>query len=163
MNMKVVHKPQGFTLIEVLVAILVSSAFIGVVMQLMVSAIALKVTARQRSEIINWIQEDLEAVRYQAGIVPQDNTKCNSPSPYTNGYAAALQTVIGGANPTLPTRTFYNRPFQMTRVSSYTTSSNPNKILNLDYEVTPVVTSPNFTPIKLRAEVMPDAAFKCPS
>lgn len=160
MSIKVREQQQGFTLIEVLVAILVITGFIGVVMQVMVSAIAFQVVARQRSEITNWIQEDLEAVRYQASIVPQDNTKCNPPNS-ANGYAASLQTIVGGANPTLPTRVFYNRTFQMTRQAAYTTSSNPNKILNLDYTVIPVDTSSDFTPISLRAEVVPDAALKC--
>lgn len=156
LRLKVIQKPQGFTLIEVLVAILVASAFIGAVMQVMVSAIALKVAARQRSDITNWIQEDLEFVRYQASTIAQNPSKCNPPDS-KDGYAAQLKAIINTKTPS--PRTFYNREFQMTRVAEYTTSRNPNRVLNLDYTVTPVGSSNNF--MQLRAEVIPDEAFKC--
>lgn len=64
---KLPKQEQGFTLIEVLVAILVATIFVTVTMQMMVIATVFKVKAQENAEATNWIQEDLENVRYQAG------------------------------------------------------------------------------------------------
>jgi prepilin-type N-terminal cleavage/methylation domain-containing protein len=64
---KLPQQEQGFTLIEVLVAILVATIFVTVTMQMMVIATVFKVKAQENAEATNWIQEDLENVRYQAG------------------------------------------------------------------------------------------------
>lgn len=58
---------QGFTLIEVLVAILVTTLFISIAMQAIVFAAVFKVKAQEYAEATSWIQEDLENVKYQAG------------------------------------------------------------------------------------------------
>lgn len=60
-------KEQGFTLVEVLVAILIATIFVTVTMQMMVIATVFKAKAQENTEATNWIQEDLENVRYQAG------------------------------------------------------------------------------------------------
>lgn len=57
---------QGFTLFEVLIAILVITLFISVAMQAMVFAAVFKVKAQEYAEATTWIQEDLENVKYQA-------------------------------------------------------------------------------------------------
>lgn len=57
---------QGFTLFEVLIAILVTTLFISVAMQAMVFAAVFKVKAQEYAEATTWIQEDLENVKYQA-------------------------------------------------------------------------------------------------
>lgn len=57
---------QGFTLFEVLIAILVTTLFISVAMQAMVFAAVFKVKAQEYAEATTWIQEDLEKVKYQA-------------------------------------------------------------------------------------------------
>lgn len=63
---KLLQQEQGFTLIEVLVSILITTMFVAVAMQLMVIAVLFKTRAKQHSEVTNWIQEDLENVKYQA-------------------------------------------------------------------------------------------------
>lgn len=63
---KMPQQNQGFTLVEVLVAILITTLFIGVTMQAMVFAAVFKVKAQEYAEATNWIQEDLENVKYQA-------------------------------------------------------------------------------------------------
>lgn len=57
---------QGFTLFEVLIAILVITLFVSVTMQAMVFAAVFKVKAQEYAEATTWIQEDLENVKYQA-------------------------------------------------------------------------------------------------
>ncbi|PSB46127.1 hypothetical protein C7B80_14565 [Cyanosarcina cf. burmensis CCALA 770] len=57
---------QGFSLFEVLIAILVTTIFISIAMQAMVFAAVFKVKAQEYAEATTWIQEDLENVKYQA-------------------------------------------------------------------------------------------------
>lgn len=60
------RRSQGFTLLDVIVAIVVLTSFTSVAMTAMTSAILLKVRARITSEATNWIQHDLETVRNSA-------------------------------------------------------------------------------------------------
>lgn len=62
---KLLHE-KGFTLTEVMVAILITSVFVATAMQAMVIAAVMKVKARQYSVATNWMQEDLEGVRFTA-------------------------------------------------------------------------------------------------
>lgn len=57
---------QGFTLVEVLVAILITTLFVSVAMQTMVIAAIFKAKAQEYAEATTWIQEDLEDVKYKA-------------------------------------------------------------------------------------------------
>lgn len=66
---KLPQQEQGFTLIEVLVAILITTVFVATTMQAMVIAAVFKARAKQYSEATNWIQEDLESVRQQATVL----------------------------------------------------------------------------------------------
>ena len=63
---KIPKQEQGFTLIEVLVAILIATIFVTVTMQAMVIAAIFKIKAQEYSEATNWIQEDVENVKFQA-------------------------------------------------------------------------------------------------
>jgi prepilin-type N-terminal cleavage/methylation domain-containing protein len=60
---------QGFTMVEVLVAILIATIFIIVTMQMMVIAAVFKVRAQEYAEATTWIQKDLENVKYNAAIL----------------------------------------------------------------------------------------------
>lgn len=62
---KLSQQEQGFTLVEVLVAILIATIFTVVAMQAIVIAAAFRVRARQFAQATTWIQEDLEAVKDQ--------------------------------------------------------------------------------------------------
>lgn len=59
-------RQSGFTMIEVLVGMIILTLFIGIAMQGMVFASLLKSRAQQYSEAMNWIQQDLEEIKYQA-------------------------------------------------------------------------------------------------
>lgn len=71
---------QGFTLVEVLVAILIATIFVTVAMQMMVIAAMFKVRAQEDAEATNWIQEDLENVRYQAANYKTTSLTANANS-----------------------------------------------------------------------------------
>lgn len=63
------QQEQGFTLVEVLVAILLTVIFTVVAMQAIVVATVFKVRAKQFAEATIWIQEDLEAVKRQSALL----------------------------------------------------------------------------------------------
>ncbi|MGB3206693.1 MAG: prepilin-type N-terminal cleavage/methylation domain-containing protein [Crinalium sp.] len=65
------NKSAGFTLIEILAAILLLTFFLSVTMQAMVIAAMFKVKAKRYSVATAWIQEDLESVRNQASVLSQ--------------------------------------------------------------------------------------------
>lgn len=63
---KLLQQEQGFTLVEVLVAILITLLFVSVAMQTIVIAAVFKVRAQEFTEATTWIQEDIENVKYNA-------------------------------------------------------------------------------------------------
>jgi prepilin-type N-terminal cleavage/methylation domain-containing protein len=104
---KITQQEQGFTLVEVLVAILIITVFIATAMQAITIAAVFRVRAKQYSEATNWIQEDLENVRQQAFVlgsttlsaVPTANS-LSVPSG-TTGFAAGNRLQIGTISGTL--------------------------------------------------------------
>lgn len=63
---KTQQQEQGFSLVEVLVAILIATIFVTVAMQMLAIAAIFKVRAQEYAEATTWIQEDLEQVKYYA-------------------------------------------------------------------------------------------------
>jgi prepilin-type N-terminal cleavage/methylation domain-containing protein len=84
---------EGFTLIEVIIAILIATVFVTVAMQIMVVAAIFKVKAQEYAEATTWIQEDLENVKYQA-----DNLQF--PKTTLTADAAAAASTITISTPT---------------------------------------------------------------
>lgn len=84
---KLPHQDQGFTLVEVLVAILITTVFVATAMQAVVIAAVFKARAKQFSEAANWIQEDLESVRQQAASLGSTTL---SAAPTTSGSSSSL-------------------------------------------------------------------------
>lgn len=80
---KLPKQEQGFTLVEVLVAILIATIFIAVAMQMMTIAAVFKVRAQEYAEATTWIQEDLEYLKYQASSYQYTSLTANSVSTTT--------------------------------------------------------------------------------
>jgi prepilin-type N-terminal cleavage/methylation domain-containing protein len=91
---KLPQQEQGFTLVEVLIAILITTIFISIAMQAMVIAAVFKVRARQVAEATTWIQEDLENVRFQAGKLRYTQLTIN---PIIGATSLSLSSVTGFA------------------------------------------------------------------
>ncbi|HCF30012.1 MAG TPA: hypothetical protein DEV81_23060 [Cyanobacteria bacterium UBA11049] len=91
---KLPQHEQGFTLVEVLIAILITTIFISIAMQAMVIAAVFKVRARQVAEATTWIQEDLENVRFQAGKLRYTQLTNN---PIIGATSLSLSSVTGFA------------------------------------------------------------------
>lgn len=92
---KLPNQEQGFTLVEVLVAILVSTVFITVSLQAVVLSAVLKARAKQSSVATTWIQEDLENVRHIASQLQY--TSLTAPAAFVANVAPVLQvsSVLG--------------------------------------------------------------------
>ncbi|MEA5535961.1 prepilin-type N-terminal cleavage/methylation domain-containing protein [Crocosphaera sp. XPORK-15E] len=67
------QKNQGFSLLEVLVAILVSSAFLMGTLQAMTINTVMQVKAERQAQANFWIQEDLEKLQAEASAMTLDS------------------------------------------------------------------------------------------
>jgi prepilin-type N-terminal cleavage/methylation domain-containing protein len=144
---------SGFSLMEVLAGIALLSIFIAIGMQAMVSAVALQVGTDRTTHADDWIQADVESVRFLASKLPAEPTHCYSSM---RGYAAALQTALGNTT-NRQTFTADGGNYALNRTTSTGVDGN---VLVLQYQVTPTAGG---APIaSKRVEVMPDVALQCP-
>jgi len=103
-RMKSAHRQSGFTLIEVIVAMLVLSLFISIAMTGLSLSVVLKVRSRISTEATNWIQQDLEAVRSQANRISYTlSTNATAGQPYitlasASGLVPNEHITIGRSN-----------------------------------------------------------------
>lgn len=159
---------NGFSLVEVLVALMLTMIFISITMQLFVSAAFLRSKADQYNQAFNWIQADYEIVfgkasQYEADAQPA-STLCSATAP-ANGLAASFLNDatlgLGGTTASIGPKTFGGKSFMLTRTGDYTTSDNPYKLLKLSYAVTP--TDGGAAIATINTEVAIYAGFKCAS
>ena len=166
----------GFTLSEVLVAIILTTTFVAVAMQGMVVAMLLKSKALQSAEANRWVQADIEQTRSQITInrlpIGTQRVRCH-PTSADLGFADLVRDILAGGNvtgsadyslPPLLATSQTSRTFQIARTLSIpATPDNPNaKILGIQYTVTPTTGGSLEQPIlHLYTEVIPDAAFQC--
>ncbi len=83
----------GFSLIEVLVAMLIAFFFVLGSMQALVLATAFRVKAQEKQRANQLIQEDIERINLAARDLAVDHSKCGATA-YNNGYAQALWNVV---------------------------------------------------------------------
>jgi Prokaryotic N-terminal methylation motif len=166
----------GFTLSEVLVAILLTTTFVAVALQGMVVAMLLKSKALQISEANRWIQADLEQVRSQITLsqVPLNlhRLRCH-PATADAGFADLIRDNLAGGNttgtadyalPTLNETSQTGKSFQITRTVNIPSipENTQAKILGIQYTVTPNHGAQLGQPIlHFYTEVMPNAALQC--
>jgi type II secretory pathway pseudopilin PulG len=166
----------GFTLSEVILAILIVTIFVTVALQGMVVAMLLKSKSLQLSEANRWIQMDVESIRSQitASQLPF-GTHQNLCRPQTAdlGFADLIRDNLAGGNVTgtadydlspLVTTSITSKTFQIARkLSIPTTPENAGaKILGIEYTVSPSNGANLEQPIlHFYTEVMPDAALQC--
>jgi hypothetical protein len=130
---------------------MILTIFIAVAMQAMVSAVAMQVGTDKTTQADDWIQADLESVRFLASRLSPQPPPCGTP-----GYAKALETALGT---TTNQQTFTADGVSYTLNRSFSTRVDPH-VLVLQYQVTPM-TGGNPVATK-RVEVMPNAALNCP-
>lgn len=174
---KLPQQEQGFTLVEVLVAILITTLFVAVSMQAMVLAAVFKTRAQQYAEATTWIQEDLENVKYQASRY-KDETEC-APTIINDGYADGFRDdLVKLGDPTglkignqtgsyserfddEPSRT--KKKFRLTRTTNPVNVAPYNR-LEVRYDVSPIISTNTVgkSIANFYTEVIPNAAFQCP-
>ena len=163
-----VHKNQGFTLLEVIIAILTITAFLTVTLQLMAVDALYRVRAKRQAQANFWIQEDFEDVKFLASTLDVNSTPANpnvSADVCTGneGYATALRRQLTAPTTPIPTEQLVGtRPFVRKNYSLYRTfnitSTNPHR-LRIDYRVQ---NQENDVIARSSVEVIPNASFKCP-
>lgn len=96
---------KGFTLVEVLAAILIATLFVVTALQAIVVSTVFKARARQYAEATTWIQEELETVKRQAaqiGYTSLTNDPAVSATSFTVssilGFAVSDQIRIGNTD-----------------------------------------------------------------
>jgi prepilin-type N-terminal cleavage/methylation domain-containing protein len=158
----------GFTLTEVLVAMMLSMIFLSITMQLFVAAAFFRARSTQYNYAYNWMQEDFEEVlnkanQYEMAVTPY-STHCNATNA-SDGLAASFlnDTVsgLGGSSVSLGTRNLGGLSYTMTRTGSYTSTRDPQKLIQVSYTVRP--TGGGEVVAELDTEVLIYAGFKCPT
>jgi prepilin-type N-terminal cleavage/methylation domain-containing protein len=156
---------DGFTLVEVLVAVLLTLIFTAVAMQAMVMATAIKVRGDETSEATNWIQQDLETVKssadaldYTSGSYVTTSTLCTGGT--TGGYANRLQaqSSIGASTTTPQTSALGGRSYNLVRTTNVKTANT----LAVNYNVYRASDTAGTSSIAtFYSEVIPGASFSC--
>lgn len=166
--------------------ILVVTGFILGSLQAVVLSTILRVQAQDKNEVLNWIQQDLELIRFQAFNLPENNANCGS-------YGSALQTQIetihspdndfilglGNNQRSYSLRREYtddNNTLQIIYVVAYgladdsssTESSHPRYNTNFSYDYDEMIPVEDFRNSNsnyvttLSTEVIPNVALGCP-
>ncbi len=158
---------QGFTLVEVLVSILITTAFVAISLQGVLAAILLQSQTLQQAEATNWIQNDLAELRWQASIsqLAFDRTRCQATTA-DQGFADAVRDRIAQTNitsshpydaPVPIKRSSNGQEFELRRTLSI--AGHPFNILGIKYQVQPRTGGAPLA--SLYSEVMADAVFQC--
>jgi prepilin-type N-terminal cleavage/methylation domain-containing protein len=158
------RQERGLTIIESLVALMILGIFVGVVLNLIVSTAFMANRSEQYNQAMNWIQADVENVRllareYEKNAFPF-SPKCTQPT--VSGLAASFITdTLGGAGTVQAgPKLLGGSQLILNRVSSYTTSPDPDKIVQLSYTVVPQGGGETIASFEM--EVVPYAALRCP-
>jgi type II secretory pathway pseudopilin PulG len=182
-HLKCQQNVQGFSIIEVLVAALLTLSLTGVAMQTIVAATAVRVRAQESTEATGWMRSDFANIKPLAngenmGYCPTGSTatgcsgisnnyqtseaKCNASS-ITSGYANDLKTLLGEETDLDSETTKSNigrRPYLVRRTTSVKDSA-PYATLEITYSVYRG-TSATGTPMNtFYAEVIPGVALAC--
>jgi type II secretory pathway pseudopilin PulG len=160
---------QGFSMLETMVAALVSLIFMSLGANLVLAANLQKVVAKRNIAMNNFIQSDLEAIKYQANFIAQDNSKC-SPTNVWQGYGGALKDKVlnstsanNNAVNTTNTVQILNQSYTMTRtIEAISSTNNRSSILPIYYTFRRTGASATSTPDhQLYVELIPNAALVC--
>ncbi|GAB4234786.1 MAG: hypothetical protein Kow0049_18900 [Stanieria sp.] len=164
---------QGFTMLEILVAILIALGFVAVSLQGMVVATAFRVKAQEKQIANQLIQEDVENINAIAAILPPNPAKCWATN-YDNGYAKYLWDSYTSAAYSsysyveFPERRLLNdtqgKRLRLRRIDQNGTSLAPHQALRILYEVQEWDGTSFIGNViaKHYIEVIPNAALSCP-
>ncbi|ANV90591.1 MULTISPECIES: hypothetical protein [Cyanophyceae] len=160
------QKEQGFTFIEVLAGIIVSTIFVLVTAQATFIGVVLRVQAQRASEAMNAIQSDFDEIKYLAALsFSQASPVCDAAAT-TDGYAQALITEIkdslGQSNnqtgEVSSSVSLVNKSYTMTRTLSVFNQA-PYHTMQIGYRVVDPDSGRQIA--EYYSEIVPDASFAC--
>lgn len=154
----------GFTLIEVVIAMLVAFFFVIGSMQALVLATAIRVKAQEKQRANQLIQEDIEQIRFEAENLPQNHSLCSATG-YTNSYAASLATRLSNVSVPADKQLLDGKGKTYRLIRTYETDESTAKNLTIKLEVEDLdaireedkIIEINYI------EVIPNAAVECPN
>lgn len=157
------HHPQGFTFIEVLAGIIVSTIFVLITAQATFISVVLRVQAQRASEAMNQIQSDFDEIKYLAAL-PLSAT-CNATTS-SAGYAQALVTEIkenlgqseNGTEEVSDSILLVNKDYTMIRTLRVLNQA-PFHNLQIGYRVVDPDSERQIA--EYYSEIIPDAFFAC--
>ena len=158
---------QGFTIIEVFVAILVTMISLSVALQMFITAAYMRSQSGEFNQVHNWIQEDYENVKAKAESFEMDvlpySSSCNASldSHLAATFIADIPNGLGGSSSNLGNKDFSGNSFTLTRTADYASSADPKSLVSLTYILAPA--DGGNTEFEMNAEVAVYAAFKCPN
>jgi prepilin-type N-terminal cleavage/methylation domain-containing protein len=165
---------QGFSMLETMIAALISLIFMSLGANLVLAANLQKVVAKRSVAMNNFIQSDVEAIKYQSNLIAKNPDMCASKSTVQAnpqlGYAGALRNkfrpstaqtttnTIDTNDTTTTTVKILNQNYTMTRTLGPIPSSHSG-ILPISYQFKRT----GYTPIEheLYVEVLMNAVFSC--
>ena len=175
-------KNKGFITLEVLVSILIASAFLAVAMQSLVYAMAIKVQAQEKQRANQLISEDLETANELANRNSFNvSVNCN-PAGFNGGYANGLwRTLIDldndGTNDPPPSKSLLSdgggKRLALERIL-VGGSNVPHRTLKIKYQVWDwngtnfldrggnIKDATDKPIVETYVEVIPDVALACP-
>ena len=167
------EKQNGFTLLELLIAMLIVTLFVSLSLEGMLLASLAQIRARDRAEASLKIQQDLAAIRSLAANYTLDTSgdefkaRCNgtwtppgksSKQNILDGFSAYINSNLDLLNPSQYTSAASTSSYTFSR--TLTPSTTNTNILQITYNVTDPKTSNSLA--QLSTEVIPDVAFQCP-
>ena len=154
---------QGFSLVEILVSVFVLSGFLLSFLQATVYAMFLHAQALDKQQAFNWLEQDLELIRYQAFIL--DAGSIDIASCANSTYGQRLESKISGGHPPNISITIDNKSYEIVR--QYTPKDNHLEIV---YQIDYGVDHPRYKGVgndnqitSLSTEVFVNASLACPS
>ena len=152
----------GFTLLEVLVAMLIAFFFVIGSMQALVLATALRVKAQERQRANQLIQEDIEQIQFEAEDLAINHSLCTATA-YNNSYAQSLWTNLPSVPADKQLLDGQGKTYRLSRTVD--TANSTAKVLKINFSVqewdgSALVGNAIATDY---IEVIPNAAIQCPN
>ncbi|CCI17490.1 Type 4 pilin-like protein [Microcystis aeruginosa PCC 9807] len=164
-------------MLEVIIAILIITAFLTGTLQLMAVNALYKVRSERQAQANFWIQEDFENVKFLASTLDNQYITADVCTNINQGYATALRrqltNTLPPADPPMGPQLVAKKPIVGKDYSLHRTFNIANQLdnphrLRIDYRVEATDKTAKDYPnqenviAQSSVEVIPDASFNCP-
>ncbi len=171
---KLQSSEQGFSLLEVMVAIMMMTGFLLSTLQLLVYNAVLRVEAKEESEAVMWIREDSDYIKYLANQLPCGPSGSNYGEDLLNSIVANDSTITLATQTSTQAKSLSNsssgRTYTMKRIQN--NAGDDANIVKLTYAIDYNGDSETCDPsdnttwencvVTNYVEVTPEANLSCP-